>query len=469
MVATKNILKKYGNPSESSEYLFTLLKEMIEKRIKELNGSKSKLDQVRISALNLVLKTGLPNKKWKGWGHTELSWWKGVIFDAQKLTSVNFTQEIKLQLIKKFKFFIFIVNGKFSLSNLPKNISITDLENVEEKELKNILNNPRLKNNPFAQLNCGLAKTGFLLNVENEGCSDPVNIVYGQDTNIDGSSFHQTHNIYMLGPNSKLTVFERFWESIFLDDYHSSVGVEKQIASFRNTVSQSFLSEGAQLKKYTLGDGARNEMCKSINTEFIQQKKNSVSTLHRFYFAEGRECGVEGTIRNNIQIEFDETGAKCDVNAISMLSRKAHVDNNIIVQHNKGNNKSSQVFKGIYSDSSSGVFDSCVVVEKDAQNTQTIQKNDNILLSEKAAVNTNPQLEIFADDVECAHGSTIGQLDSSALFYLTSRGLSRETATNLLLSGFINDVIEGVSDENLKKELEDELVFILRLHNFRNE
>ena len=91
------------------------------------------------------------------------------------------------------------------------------------------------------------------------------------------------------------------------------------------------------------------------------------------------------------------------------------------------------------------------------------------MLSEKASVNTNPQLEIFADNVECAHGSTIGQLDSSALFYLTSRGLGRETATNLLLSGFINDVIEGVSDEGLKKESEDELVFILRLHNLRNE
>ena len=111
------------------------------------------------------------------------------------------------------------------------------------------------------------------------------------------------------------------------------------------------------------------------------------------------------------------------------------------------------------------MFDSCVVVQKDAQNTQTIQKNDNILLSEKASVNTNPQLEIFADNVECAHGSTIGQLDSSALFYLTSRGLSRETATNLLLSGFINDVLNSVSDESLKKQLEDELVCILRLHS----
>ena len=136
-----------------------------------------------------------------------------------------------------------------------------------------------------------------------------------------------------------------------------------------------------------------------------------------------------------------------------MLSKNAHVDNNIIVKHNKANNKSSQVFKGVYSDSSSGVFDSCVVVQKDAQNTQTIQKNDNILLSEKASVNTNPQLKIFADNVECSHGSTIGQLDPSVLFYLASRGMGQKTATNLLLSGFMNDLIKNIADERVRREL----------------
>ena len=99
------------------------------------------------------------------------------------------------------------------------------------------------------------------------------------------------------------------------------------------------------------------------------------------------------------------------------------------------------------------MFDSCVVVKKHAQKTKTIQKNNNILLSSKASINTNPQLEIFADDVECAHGSTIGELDQNALFYLTSRGLSKNAATSLLLSGFISEVTKMVSDKAVKKEL----------------
>jgi Fe-S cluster assembly protein SufD len=103
------------------------------------------------------------------------------------------------------------------------------------------------------------------------------------------------------------------------------------------------------------------------------------------------------------------------------------------------------------------VFDSCVVVKKDAQKTKTIQKNNNILLSSRSTVNTNPQLEIFADDVECAHGSTIGEIDEAALFYLKTRGLSKKTATNLLLSAFVNDVTKMISEKNIKKELTSDL------------
>ena len=136
-----------------------------------------------------------------------------------------------------------------------------------------------------------------------------------------------------------------------------------------------------------------------------------------------------------------------------MLSKTTHVDKNIVINHNTPNNISSQIFKGVYDDGSSGVFDSCVVVKKHAQKTKTIQKNNNILLSSKSSINTNPQLEIFADNVECAHGSTIGELDENALFYLNSRGLSKKVATSLLLSGFISEVTKMIADEAVKKEL----------------
>tara|TARA_B100000427_G_scaffold293658_1_gene271750 strand:- start:99 stop:860 length:762 start_codon:yes stop_codon:yes gene_type:complete len=243
----------------------------------------------------------------------------------------------------------------------------------------------------------------------------------------------------MLGENCQLNIVERFW---------CATGTH-----FNNTVSQSFLSKGAKLTKYTLGSLASpNSMCQSMHTEFIQQKDNSESKLYKFYFSEGK-FKSEGTVRNNIVVEFDGVDSKSDIYSISMLSKTTHVDNNIVINHNAPNNISSQIFKGVYDDGSSGVFDSCVVVKKHAQKTKTIQKNNNILLSSKSSINTNPQLEIFADNVECAHGSTIGELDENALFYLNSRGLSKKVATNLLLSGFISEVTKMITDEAVKKEL----------------
>ena len=138
-----------------------------------------------------------------------------------------------------------------------------------------------------------------------------------------------------------------------------------------------------------------------------------------------------------------------------MLKDEVRVDNNISLRHLKPNCSSSQIFKGLYSDGSSGQYDSCVYVAQNAQKSNTIQKNNNILLGDKSKVNSNPQLEIFADDVACAHGSTIGQMDDQAMFYMRSRGISEHTAQKLLLSAFVSDVVDSVADEKLKNIITD--------------
>ena len=138
-----------------------------------------------------------------------------------------------------------------------------------------------------------------------------------------------------------------------------------------------------------------------------------------------------------------------------MLKDEVRVDNNISLKHLKPNCSSSQIFKGLYSDDSSGQYDSCVYVAQHAQKSNTVQKNNNILLGDKSRVNSNPQLEIFADDVACAHGSTIGQIDDQAMFYMRSRGISKNTAQKLLLSAFLSDVVDSVADEKLKKIITD--------------
>ena len=151
-----------------------------------------------------------------------------------------------------------------------------------------------------------------------------------------------------------------------------------------------------------------------------------------------------------MNIQLAEKRAKCDLYSISLLSENAHIDNNIVVKHTSPQCTSSQIFKGVFNDASKGVFDSCVLVEKGAQKTIARQKNNNIVLSDYASINSNPQLEIFADDVECVHGSTTGQLDSGALFYLQSRGLSKILAKNILLTAFLCDVVQKIPDRRVK-------------------
>ena len=437
---TKNIVQDNAGGGRSTEYLFSILKKRIEKELNSLTNHTSKLNQTRINALNYVLKRGLPNKKQKGWGYTELAWWLGFDFSEKSIDLLDRYKYLEM-LPPESKFFILVLNGKVQkdFCKLPENVSITELKDLEEDVLVDVLNKQQLKTNTFAQLNCGLVKNGFLLKASHSDVINSINILYVHSDENKKNYFNQMHNVYMLKENCQLNIVERFW---------CTTGTH-----FNNTVSQSLLSKGSKLTKYTLGSMASpNEMCQNMHTEFIHQKDNSESRLYRLYFSGGR-FKSEGTIRNNILVDLDGVNSKSDTYSISMLSKKTHVDNNIVINHNAPNNTSTQVFKGVYDEYSSGVFDSCVVVKKYAQKTKTVQKNNNILLSSTSSINTNPQLEIFADDVECAHGSTVGELDQNALFYLNSRGLSKKAATSLLLSGFVSEVTKMISDEAVKKEL----------------
>ena len=138
---------------------------------------------------------------------------------------------------------------------------------------------------------------------------------------------------------------------------------------------------------------------------------------------------------------------------ITIIGNKQHVDHNTLVHHIEPNCESHQDYKGIFGDSATGVFNGKVLVEKEAQKTDAFQANNNILLSDKATINTKPQLEIFADDVKCSHGCTIGQLDESAMFYLRSRGIPEKEARGLLMFAFSNNVLDSVKIPEIKNRI----------------
>ena len=206
------------------------------------------------------------------------------------------------------------------------------------------------------------------------------------------------------------------------------------------------VESGAELLFYGLSP---QNLCKDsciANNIFLKQKKNSNVSFSTFYWN-------SGFIDNKLEALLEEAGAKCGISSVSLLSNSGCVENNLLVKHLAPECESSQVYKGIFEDESRGIFNSLVFVEKGAQGTFSKQQNNNILLSDYSSISSNPQLEIYADDVKCEHGSTIGQVDPKALFYLKSRGLNEKLANKILLSAFLNDVVEDIKNIEIKHNI----------------
>lgn len=160
-------------------------------------------------------------------------------------------------------------------------------------------------------------------------------------------------------------------------------------------------------------------------------------------------------VRNDVHVSLNGEGAECVLNGLYLAGGRQHIDNSTVIEHVKPHASSFELYKGILDGAAHGVFNGKIVVHKDAQKSDARQVNKNLLLSENAAVNTKPQLEIYADDVKCSHGSTIGQIDADALFYLRSRGLELAEARNLLSFAFAGDVVGRIRIDSLRRRLDD--------------
>jgi Fe-S cluster assembly protein SufD len=161
-----------------------------------------------------------------------------------------------------------------------------------------------------------------------------------------------------------------------------------------------------------------------------------------------------GIVRNNLNVVLEAERCEAHLYGLYFQEGKAHIDNHTVVDNVKLNCFSNEFYKGIMNDEATGVFNGKIFVRQDAQKTNAYQSNKNILLSNNASVNSKPQLEIFADDVKCSHGCTVGQLDQEALFYLQSRGISENTARSLLVRAFADDILEHIKPEPIRKYVE---------------
>jgi Fe-S cluster assembly protein SufD len=225
--------------------------------------------------------------------------------------------------------------------------------------------------------------------------------------------------------------------------------------TFNNSLTEIHVGTNANL---TI-DKIQQEVDSSLNitSEFVNQEKDSTFTINTIT--------LDGAlVRNNLTIAVDGQNSETNLSGAYVLKGKQHVDNHTVVDHKVAHCQSNELYKGVIDDQATAVFNGKVFVRKDAQKINAFQSNGNVLLSDNATINSKPELEIYADDVKCSHGSTTGQLDEEAIFYLRARGISEKGARALMVSAFIGDVIEKIENEAVQEyvyvKLEDKFGWV---------
>ncbi|MEP3838837.1 MAG: Fe-S cluster assembly protein SufD [Algibacter sp.] len=400
----------------------------------------SYVHDVRTDAIKIFEDKGFPSKKEEAWKYTSLN---SILKEDY---SVFPKQENALEFkdIKKYfihdidTYKIVFIDGKYA-----SHLSQTTHDGIDVCLMSAALSKPKYQlviNNYFnkaaekdslTSLNTAFSCEGAYIHIpKNKIVEKPIQILHFSTGN-ESATMLQPRNLVVVGENSHVQILER----------HQSL---TDNAVLTNSVTEIFASKRAIVDFYKIQND--NENATLIDHTFVKQSRESFASVHTFSFG-GK------LIRNNLN--FYQEGERIDstLKGITIIGNKQHVDHNTLVHHIEPNCESHQDYKGIFDDRSTGVFNGKVLVNKEAQKTNAFQANNNILISDKASINTKPQLEIFADDVKCSHGCTIGQLDESAMFYMQSRGIPEKEAKALLMFAFSNNVLNSVKIPELKQRI----------------
>lgn len=414
--------------------------QLIENRI----ASGTSLPALRKEALENFQRLGLPGNKAEEYKDTPVT----------RILSKNFAlQETAAQgEINLFDFLvpsleanvIVILNGSYSKEHSRIISPDTELSLVPIQEavnennpvvLKHIAKYADFRTDALIAWNTASWNEGFFLHVkDNQQVDKPVIIHYINDAS-GGEVLNVTRNLIVVGVNSKSLIVEKY-------DSHGNGN------HFSNIVTEGVVAENAELNFYSIQNDSGNRYQYNL-TQFYQSNYSRINT---FTFTLNGKF-----MRNNLQLTLDGEGIESHMYGLYLLDNDTLADNHTVVDHRKPNSFSNEMYKGIMDGTSKGVFNGKIYVRPNAQKTNAFQANRNLLLTDKATVNTKPQLEIWADDVKCSHGCTTGQLDEEALFYLRTRGVSKDSARAMMLYAFAGEILDNVKHPELKDYL-DQLV-----------
>ncbi|MBN2615689.1 MAG: Fe-S cluster assembly protein SufD [Bacteroidales bacterium] len=402
------------------------------------------ISQLRHQALAAFKKTGFPHNKLEKWRSTDMEpvYQEPLTVHTEETTYDKKIDEIFQCDVHGFQARVLsMLNGSFygpeesALTVSADGVIAGSLRKAQQKypELVGQYYGKAKTAVPdgFKSANTAMARDGIFIYVpDNVEVKDSFQLI--KILNKKGLMVH-TRNLMVLGKNAKLTF-------LHCDD---SVNHHEGLI---NTYTEVFLDENSELELYKLQN--LNDETALVNQTVVHQSaysrlKVNVMTLNG------------GLIRNEIVDQMDGEGAWSDINGLFLIDKEQHVDNQVYVYHNVPNCESNQLFKGVLDEQSLGVFNGFVYVAPDAQKTNAFQQSSNILMSRDAHIDTMPQLEIYADDVKCSHGATVGQLDKEALFYLMQRGIPFNDARMLLMYAFADEVLGKIAIEPLRVNIED--------------
>ena len=400
----------------------------------------SSVHDIRTEAIKTFEAEGFPTKRQEDWKYTSLkSILKhdySVFPKSENAIEFNDVKKYFIHEIDSYK--IIFIDGKYS-----SHLSQTTHDGIDVCLMSSALTKPKYQlnienyfnkiasKNGLSSLNTAFSHEGAYINIpKNKIVNKPIQIIHFSTGN-EAALMLQPRNLIVVNENAHVQIIER----------HQSLTDNPVLT---NSVTEIFTNKRAIVDYYKIQNDRQSASL--IDNTFVNQKQESIAKVHTFSFG-GK------LIRNNL--EFYQNGERIDstLKGITIIGDKQHVDHNTLVHHIEPNCESHQDYKGIFNDSATGVFNGKVVVEKLAQKTNAFQANNNILMSDKASINTKPQLEIFADDVKCSHGCTIGQLDESAMFYLRSRGIPEKEARALLMFAFSNNVMDSVKIPEIKNRI----------------
>lgn len=399
------------------------------------------LHDLRNESLKNFDNKGFPTKKEEAWKYTSLNAVLANDFNILPKgdSSVEWKDVKKYFLNDVDTYKVVFINGVFC-----SHLSSTTHDGIDVCLMSSALTKPKYKmvidtyfndaidkEDSLSSLNTAYAFEGAYINIpKSTVVQKPIEIIYF--TTGSNAVFLQPRNLVIVGENAHVQIIER----------HQSLTEEPV---FTNAVTEIFAAKRAIVDYYKLQNDVQT--ANLIDNTFVKQKQESRVSVHTFSFG--------GNITRN-NLNFYQQGERIDstLKGITIIGDKQHVDHYTLVNHEQPNCESHQNYKGIFDDRSTGVFNGKIFVNKIAQKTDAFQQNNNILLTDKATLNTKPQLEIFADDVKCSHGCTIGQLDEDAMFYMQQRGIPKKEAKALLMYAFTDEVLKSVAIPDLQLKLQ---------------